>query len=157
MPTKRRHVVRLHRTRGLTEGQRTHLECGHDFFGDGRPFTGEAARRAAWRAHRRAILAGWDTPGARPLALWQYDLPDALDEHGSEAAAVHALLADSRERRQIELHWLAVLDLLLGPGFAREHVPELAAGRGVPAWFTDRELPALAVPRQLIATKTWEP
>src|SRR3954447_22662985 len=101
MPTKRRRIARIRRASGLTEDQRQHLACGHAFFANGDVFADDAERRAAWRRHRRSLLAAWDTtdrPGQRPQALWDYDLPEAVDEYGGEAATVHELLADVVER-----------------------------------------------------------
>ena len=145
MPTTRRRIARIRRATGLTADQRQHLECGHAFFADGDVFADDAERRAAWRRHRRAILAEWDAtewPGERPQALWDYDLPDALDEYGSEAAAVHKLLADAVERRLIEAAWLRIIEVATLRATRPGYVVDLAAGQGVPGWFARQHVRA---------------
>src|SRR4051794_5242516 len=111
----RRRMVRFRRPAGMTADQRQHLECRHAFFCATDPFPNDTARRECWRAHRALLLREWDSvlfTGARPAALWDYDADAAaaLDEHASEAAAVHATMAGSSERRRIELRWLAALE-----------------------------------------------
>ena len=61
----------------ITDAQRFHLICGRYFFdyaGEADHFRDDAHRRATWAAHREQILAEWDHPGERPIALWAYDL-----------------------------------------------------------------------------------
>jgi hypothetical protein len=144
MPTTRRRIARIRRASGLTEDQRQHLECGHAYFASGDVFADDAERRTAWRRHRRSLLAAWDTadrPGQRPQAVWDYDFPSAANEHGSEAAAVHVLLADAVERRLIEVTWLRVIEVAILQATKPECVIDVAAGQGVPAWFARQHAP----------------
>lgn len=143
MPTTRRR--RLYRLlgSGLTADQRQHLECGHAFFLNGDPFASEDERQATWARHRRQILKDWDRPGRRPEAYWRYDAPDLLAAHDDyEATAIHAALADAREKRLIELQWLDNLRIAALHAAAPEHVADVAASFGIPTWFADRHAPS---------------
>ena len=76
MATKRRKPG-ARRIGVMTDAQRFHLICGRYFFdyaGEADHFRDDAHRRATWAAHREQILAEWDHPGERPIALWAYDL-----------------------------------------------------------------------------------
>ena len=75
MATKRRKTG-ARRIGVMTDAQRFYLICGRYFFdyaGEADRFRDDAHRRATWAAHREQILAEWDHPGERPIALWAYD------------------------------------------------------------------------------------
>lgn len=81
----------------LHREQRRSLLQGRGFFGDewGRGTDDEqmAARRAAWRKFKAALLREWiaERPGTRPAAWWLFDAPEPREEHESEAAFLERL------------------------------------------------------------------
>ena len=153
MPTKRRKLA-PQRIGVMTDAQRFHLICGRYFFdyaGEADHFRDDAHRRATWAAHREQILAEWDHPGERPIALWAYDFglkPAPYPKLWSwprpirtEAEAVYRLiergeLAQCRfngtvpiasEMQEIASRW----ELLI-------RCPHLGYSGEVPAWFRRR-------------------
>jgi len=55
----------------------------------GGEFASEAEQKAAWYAHREALLADV-TPTTRPWAFWQYEQGGKHPRHGTEAAVLAA-------------------------------------------------------------------
>jgi hypothetical protein len=107
VPTNRRRRARHRRHgHGLTDDQRDHLQFGHDYFGDGKPFGDDDERRAAWFRHRATIMADNDRYDRRPAAYWDYERHWPEGAVG-EAHAVY-LLADTppEHRARIEGDWL---------------------------------------------------
>ncbi len=64
-------------------------------------FASDAARRAAWQAHREEILKRWEHgyPGMRPSAWWRYDAPEPRLENERDAEALERLGLLSDEER----------------------------------------------------------
>jgi hypothetical protein len=167
LPTKRRKRA-VHRIGAITDAQQSHLVCGHYFFdlaGEVDRFVDDAHRRATWARLREQILAEWDRPGRRPVAMWEYDFglkhrpwPKAWSwprPIQSEAEMIRQLLLDGTiapSRRngriviadevvEIEADWvrwvgLAPMQYLTDPvGMLLQHY-------GVPRWFTRKHLRA---------------
>lgn len=132
----RRRIARARRSgdAGLSAEQRTELLAGIVV---GRPFADDAARAAAWEAHRDALIAfhtsdpaAWAAgnrrgvlspapagPGNRPAAWWGYEAPEprrvvAVLEPDDATRSAHGVLARAREVLETEAAYLARLDLL---------------------------------------------
>ena len=158
MATKRRKTG-ARRIGAMTDAQRFHLICGRYFFdyaGEADHFRDDAHRRATWAAHREQILAEWDHPGARPIAMWRHDFglkPAPYPKLWSwprpiltEAEMVYRLIEDgalegcrfygtnpiASEMQEIASRWELVI-----------RCPHLGYSGEVPAWFRRRHGNAL--------------
>jgi hypothetical protein len=158
MPTKRRRIAR-HRVRHapwrLTDNQRDHLQFGHDYFGDGKPFADDDERRAAWFRHRATIMDDNDRHDRRPAAFWDYEggWPEGAE---GEAHAVR-LLPDTppEHRARIEQDWLRRVEVaLLHRRDAAAARDGAASAHGVPAWFFARHAPGIKA-RLDAASRAW--
>ena len=73
-------------------------------------FADDAARRAAWSAHRDELLAV-SAPGTRPWAFWRFEAPDGVFDRGLVVEGESALDVTQllRDFSHIDLHILEVL------------------------------------------------
>jgi hypothetical protein len=169
VPTNRKRRDRG-RLDALTHAQEAHLCTGHYFF-DFRDeldhFRDEAHRRRAWALHRDEILQGWDHPGRRPHAFWEYDCglepgPGSRDWSWpkpieTEAEMVHRLIQlgeidgctlngvnrISSELREIEDQWRRDIRAAV---ICEEDVPKyvpISMTHGCPAWFYRKHTPQI--------------
>jgi hypothetical protein len=111
----------------LTDEQEIFLLHAFTLSGE-QAFENDEAAAAAWRLHRVELLAKWDQPGRRPMAVYIFDLGlKRLPSSWSEEAALlvqHGLLAPGEAERMEHDH------MELNPAQPAEYADPQYIGKG---------------------------
>ncbi len=145
MPTTRRRRRRFRLT-ALTERHLCELRFGACWSPS--LFPSEEDRRAAWEAHRAAVMAYEEHPGQRPRAWWLYESPQPRDPATHETVQLLEMGAmDEAEIERIKPQWRKDEAMARGRACVGEY-DAIRRWAGIPEWFTETEPPAGSVSEQ---------